>query len=65
MFMPAGAGEITPKHRLQTLGGGDSYSFDLRGSQMFSPSDMDMLVDKMMSRFVRTTFPQAGVRVTR
>lgn len=69
VFMPAGAGEIIPNHRLQTLGGaggsGDYYNFDLRGSQMFSPSDMDMLVEKMMGRFVRTTLPQAGVRITR
>lgn len=69
VFMPAGAGEIIPNHRLQTLGGAGSgggfYNFDLRGSQVFSPSDMDMLVEKMMGRFVRTTLPQAGVRITR
>ena len=68
LFKPAGAGEIIPNHRLQTLGGGgggDMYNFDLRGSQMFSPADMDMLIKKMGERFVRTTLPQAGVRITR
>jgi len=45
--------------------GGGTVVFDLRGSQVMSDRDMDLLIDKIDRRLVRTMLPAAGVQVRR
>jgi hypothetical protein len=46
-------------------GGGQSVVIDLRGSQFMTDRDIDVLLDKLDKRLVRTLLPGAGVQVRR
>jgi len=46
-------------------GGGAVVNIDLRGTQVMSDRDIDVLMDKINRLFVQNTLPAAGVYIRR